>query len=435
MLNEYCTENSEYLKDDAVNKKRALNDKQRIQYHGNIQNHFIPFLQERKISSIQGITNSVYSQLKIHLQEKLKKEKTINNVLIPINRILQYHERNELIVKLPYGKGLGSVLTNENNETERYPLPVEYIGNLFPLDTNNFVPGRDNEKLYYYLLGMIGLTTGMRNSEIARIQKQDIYRIKDTEIFILKVYNNKTEYYHQNKTDQYRKIPLHPFVVKLLKFYITEKEKEATIFPTSFLFGKPVFKDGKIIDGILYNYTFDRAIKELYERILIKQKYAKTGKGLEAFIIDDTELEYEMKKNHITFYSLRHTFITICATYKGLDVDNTDDIINYFTGHKIDSAMRARYTHINKIEDNIFYDNYGVFVFNVLTKFIFFSDEERQTIKQQRLEKIREVMNQNEHLFKDGRITDDEFHEKIIKPLLNKEVKEEIETDDVFETI
>jgi len=78
-----------------------------------------------------------------------------------------------LIPKLPYGKGLGSVVENPNEENERYPLPTDYIRNI--LTTNLYGDWNEKEELlYFYLLGMIGLTTGMRNSEIARLQRKDI---------------------------------------------------------------------------------------------------------------------------------------------------------------------------------------------------------------------------------------------------------------------
>ena len=375
MLEDYYSENSKYLKDDSVNKKRDLDDRQRIQYYGNIRNHFIPFLKEKNINSIQKITNSVYSELKIYLQGKIKTNRTINNVLIPFNRILQYHERNELISKLPYGKGLGSVVKKNSEKKERYPLPIEYIKNIFSTALCEDWNGKEHV-LYYYLLGMIGLTTGMRNSEIARIKRQDIKQITNTDIYLLFAYNNKTKYYN-TENNEYRKIPLHPFVVNFLNFYIKEKEKEATIYPNSYLFGRPkINKDGKIIDGILHPRIFNRAIKYLYRHILTGQRYKETGKFDQAIQIDNKLIEAEMKKNHITYYSLRHTFNTLCVLYRFNDTDaeRTDDIIDYFTGHKINNAMRANYTHINKINDKIFFNDYGKFVIDMLNKYIFLNE-------------------------------------------------------------
>ena len=439
MLNEYYTEDSKYLKDDSVNKKRDLSDKLRNQYLGIIKNHFIPYFEDKKINSIQDITNSVYSEIKIYLTEKLNSEDTINNVLIPFNRILHYHERNEIISKLPYGKGLGSIRVNKTEPTknDRFPLPTEYIKNI--LTTDLYGDWNDKQNLLFsYMLGIIGLTTGLRNSEIARIQKQDIFRIKDTNIFILKAYNHKTEYYN-TKNDKYRKIPLHPFVVEFLKFYIKEKRKEAVIFPTSFLFGKPKMdKNGKIVDGRLNSKVFDRAIKDLYKRVLMKQKYNETGNYedmLNVINIEDTELEKIMEINHIKFYSLRHTFNTLCVLFSGLKTNETNDIIDYFMGHKINNAMRANYTHINKIDNETFFNDYGYFIIEMLNKYIFITDEERQAKRKSVVEAFRNKIKENQHLVKNDRIMGEDLFEHIFKPLFNKEIKENVVEDDIFESI
>ena len=432
MLEDYYTENSKYLQDDSVNKKRDLDDKMCSQYRGNIKNHFIPFLKEKKINSIQEITNSVYSDLKIYLQKKLKTNTYINNVLIPFNRILQYHERNGLIQKMPFGKGLGSVGKRNNEKKERYPLPVEYLKNIFSSFMNE-----DENSFYYFLLGMIGLTTGMRNSEVARIQRQDINRIKDTDIYILKAHNNKTKYYN-TKNDEYRKIPLHPFVVECIKIYIKEKEKEAIIYPDSFLFGRPKMdKDGKIIDGILHPKTFDRAIKDLYRHIVMKQRYKETGKLDEVAKVDDELLEAEMKKNHTTYYSLRHTFHTLCVLYRFNDPDTerTDDLVDYFTGHKISNAMRANYTHINKVENNIFFNNYGKFVIDMLNKYIFLSEEESQAKKESVKNRFEKMKSENPHLVNDnGEIYVDMFLDKFFNKGVETKNKN-VGDDDIFESI
>jgi len=274
----------------------------------------------------------------------------------------------------------------------------------------------------------------MRNSEIARIKRKDIKHIKDTGIYILKAYNHKTEYYN-TENEEYRKIPLHPFVVSFLKFYIKEKEEtnKITIYPDSYLFGRPkTNKDGEIIDGILHPKTFDRAIKDLYRHILMKQRYKETGKLDEVVKIDEDELIEAMKKHHITYYSLRHTFHTLCVLFRGLKGDETDDLINYFTGHKIDDAIRANYTHINKIDDRIFYNDYGKFVIGMLNKYIFLSEEERQAKKESIKNRFEKVKSENPHLLNDnGEINKDMFIEKFF----NKGVETENVGDDIFESI
>jgi integrase len=285
---------------------------------------------------------------------------------------------------------------------------------------------------------MIGLTTGMRNSEIARIKKQDIKHIKDTDIYLLFAYNHKTEYYN-TENDEYRKIPLHPFVVECIKIYIREKEEtnKITIHPDSYLFGIPkINKDGKIIDGILNTKIFGMAIKTLYKHILMKQRYKETGKLDEAIQIDAKVIEAEMKKNHITFYSMRHSFHTLCVLYRFKDTNSerTDDLVDYFTGHKINNSMRANYTHINKIDNRIFFNDYGKFIIDMLNKYIFLNDEESQAKKASIENRVDEAFDKNQHLLNDAKLDTDIFIDKLFNKLAatkNKQIAE----DDIFESI
>jgi integrase len=221
MLEEYYTADSKYLKDDYANNKRVILKNDRMKYIGVIKTYFIPYFKEKKINSITEITRSVYSDLKIYLQNVKNKKgenlstKTINNYLMAFNRILQYHERNEIIQKLPYSKGTGILkISKEEKANSKKPalLPTEYLKNIF---SNTFIDNgkRDEDILFTYLLAMIGLTTGMRDSEIGRIKREDIKYIKSENAYYVKVFNHKTDYHNNNETDEYRKITLHPFIV------------------------------------------------------------------------------------------------------------------------------------------------------------------------------------------------------------------------------
>jgi integrase len=203
MLEEYYTTDSKYLKDDYANNKRVIPRNDRIKNIGVIKHYFIPYFKEKKIASIQGITRSVYTGLKLYLQniENKKGEtlstKTINNYLMVINRILQYHERNEIIPKLPYSKGTGILkISKQEKANSKKPqiLQTDKIKGIFEL-TLNKKNGRENT-LLCYTLSMIGLTTGLRNDEIGRIKRSDIKNVREENYFYLKAYNHKTEYFN-----------------------------------------------------------------------------------------------------------------------------------------------------------------------------------------------------------------------------------------------
>jgi integrase len=339
ILENYYTPESKYLKNDLINNKRELSKESTAHSHSFVKNYLIPFLQEQNVKTIDEVTNDIYSRLKIYLQKKIKSTKTINNYLSAFMRILQYFARNRMIEKLPYSAGTGMLRITAKEKIEaKKPeiLPIEKLKNCFDYQSDD---------LYSYLLAMIGLTTGMRNSEIGRIKLQDI--IIENNNFILKAYNHKIKFFNTKETDEYRKIPLHPFVVKYLKKFIEDKN------PNDYLFGDE--------EGALHYKKTYKALIQLYKQIT-KPLY-----------LSDAEIKKDLKEKNIKYYSFRHTFNTLCVLYRFNDsnIDRTDDIIDYFTGHKISNKMRANYTHINKVDNDIFYQNYGKFVIEVLDKFVF----------------------------------------------------------------
>jgi integrase len=431
MLKEYYQKDSKYLQDDYVNNKRIITKENRVKYNGFINTYLIPYLQEKKINSIQDITTSIYSGFKIYLQGKVS-TKTINNYLMAFNRILQYHERNELIVKLPYIRGTG-IIKIPNGEKSKQPglLPVDKLKDIF---VNFFIDDKKkvDDLLFSYMLGIIGLTTGMRDSEIGRIKKSDITYIKSEKSYILRVYNNKTAYYNKEKLEEYRKIPLHPFVVKTLKYFLQTSDNE-------YIFGVPKLDDEtQKTDGYLHYRKPRKAIVELYKRIKVKEKFEETGKVLESFIVDKDELEKEMKEKNITFYSLRHTFNTLCVLHRHKDTntERSDDLINYFMGHKISNKMRANYSHINNVDNKTFVNDYGAFIIDMLDKYIFSTDDEKKKVENYIDTFSKELWEKNKHLLnKDGKMPIEEVYNKMLPLLLNNGRNKENDDDDFFTSV
>jgi integrase len=447
MLREYYTNNSKYLQDDYANNKRFIPSRRQRELTKVMEYYFIPFFQKNNINSVQEITRSVYSDIKIYLQNVTSKKnkklttKCINTYLGTFNRILQYYERNEIIQKLPYSKGGGMITTPIGDTTNNLKpdiIPTEYLKGIFET-TIEKKDGRENT-LLCYMLALVGLTTGIRDNEIGRIKISDIKKVKDADYIYLKVYNHKTEYYNVKETDKYRKIPLHPFVVEMLKHYIKEKN----IGKEDYLFGSPKLnEDTKQIDGYLQESKAHRSIVWLYRQIKIKEYFNKNGlettlKNIQK-IISIKDLEKEMYEKRIVYYSLRHTFTTLCGMYTKNDnglIANAD-LTDYFTGHNSGSRMRANYTHINSVDNKTFYNNYGKFVIEMLNKFIFNSKDEKQNTENYATDFVDKKWSDSKNLLnEDGTMDLEKVVENIISPLVDSlKNKVTINDDDYFESV
>jgi integrase len=455
MLEEYYTENSKYLQDDYANNKRRITKRRRVEAVSIIKTYFIPYFKENNINSIKEITNSVYSKLKIYLQnvKNIKNRnlstKTINNNLMFLNRILQYHYRNELIEKLPYSQGTGTLKISKDEKAKaRKPavLPVDKLKGIFNMMESD--KNKRGNALLYYTLSLIGLTTGMRDSEIARIKGKDLIpvSIDGKKIYLLKAYNHKTDYYNVEETDSYRKIPLHPFVIEMLKRYIQNNKEGRKIGKEDYIFGTPKYnEDTNIDDGYLHQSKFHKAIVHLYKQIILKEKLRESLEKNTMDIdwgLDTKVIEKEMKEKNITFYSLRHTFNTLCVLFRyGETIARNDDIIDYFTGHKIQSEMRANYTHINKVDNRIFYENYGKYIIDMLNKFIFYSEKQNEIGEGHLKELIIKEFKKNKELInplEPGEAIPDGM-EKILLPVLEfigrRNNDDIIDDDDIFSSV
>jgi hypothetical protein len=71
-----------------------------------------------------------------------------------------------------------------------------------------------NDYILPFTLGVLSLNTGMRNSEVGRIKREDFLGVKEKETFLLRVWNKKTEYFNKTSESKYRKIPLHAFTIE-----------------------------------------------------------------------------------------------------------------------------------------------------------------------------------------------------------------------------
>jgi len=424
MLTDYYLDGSEYLKIDTVNNKRELDYKSRVLARSFIKKHVIPYLHEKKVESVDGITNIIYSEFKIYLQKKGLKNKNINNQLNYLIRILEHHLRNEVITKLPYIKGAALIrMDAAQKKDDAEILPVEKLKGIFPVPRliglavqhtiKNYYPDmnfnsdiniypeafsklnkKGQETLFsgYVLpvtLCILGLNTGMRNSEIARIKREDFIGVPEKETFLLKVWNKKTEYYNKTNESNYRKIPLHPYTIDAVKTYIRKKEElSGALKDADFLFGNAVMdKDTGEADGYLHFKYFDKAVYLILYLIKYNDNFSGYFNILSELLekgnikaLQDKVKDIKNAGKGISYYSFRKTFRTM------LGLNN--DLAEYYMGHKLGGDAKTTYIQVNRLDNKIFVEEYAEPIISMLNKYVFNTEVEINGIIEED-EKIR----------------------------------------------
>jgi len=415
MLYDYYADDSKYLEDDSVNNKRDIVHKSKITAQTFIKEDLIPYLKEKNIKHISEITTSVYSGFKIYLQAKGIKDKTINNRLNYLLRIFNYHIRNGIIEKAPYTKGTSLIKISGKQEKEDAEiLPIEKLKGILPnielidpvilIRFMNFNPKdfpiltKKEQQIIFngyilpFTLCVLGLNTGIRNSEISRIKREDFIGVPEKETFLLRVWNKKTEYFNKTNESKYRKIPLHPYTIETVKIYIRKREELYGILKdTDFLFGKPVIdKDTKEIDGFIHSRIFDKTVYFILSLIKYKENFSSffsTDRELIEKIENYKALQEELNEikntgKGFSFYSFRKTFRTM------LGLNN--DLAEYFMGHKLGDSAKTTYIQVNRLDNALFVDEYAKPVIEMLDKYVFFSESELNKLIDKDKKKLKE---------------------------------------------
>jgi integrase len=163
----------------------------------------------------------------------------------------------------------------------------------------------------------------MRNVEIERIRVQDILRIDDC--YFINIQESKTK-------NGVRLIPIHPFVHKKMASFINETGKKSD----DFLFTFATHRGLPIPIGKPKRATWRN------QSLIYKKANILLGKMLK--ITDkESEIENELAKQKITFYSGRHFWKTLMNS-EGLG----DDIEEFFMGHKVSGDVSKNYNHKDK---------------------------------------------------------------------------------------
>jgi len=417
MLTSYYDEGSKYLQDDTSCNKREIVHDARVKAQTFVKTDLIPYLQEKKINHIQEITTPIYNGLKVYLQAKGIKDKTINNRLNYFTRILEYHLRNGLLDKLPYTKGTTLLkLTEKQKKEDAEVLPIEKLKGIYPhknlidpiklINFMNFASEQltakklslrerkaiFNDYITPFTIGILALNTGMRNSEVGRIKREDFIGVKEKETFLLRVWNKKTEYFNKTNESKYRKIPLHAYTIEAVKIFIQYKEElYGTVKDTDFIFGKSIIdKDTGKIDGFLHSKIFDKAVYVLLKLIIHKDDFSSffsNEKELIKTMGDIKSLQEELKEikdagKGITFYSFRKTFRTMLGL--------KNDLAEYYMGHKLGNDAKTTYIQVNSLDNKLFVEEYAQPVFEMLDKFVFFSDDDLKEMAEKNKNKLKE---------------------------------------------
>jgi hypothetical protein len=317
--------------------------------------------------------------------------------------------------KLPYTKGTALLRLNEKQEKEDaeilpigkfkgiYPYknlidPISLIQYINPIaQTKDFCKLSIKEKkiifndyILPFTLGVLSLNTGMRNSEVGRIKREDFIGVQEKETFLLRVWNNKTDYFNKTSESKYRKIPLHTYTIEAVKLYIKRKEELYGIIEnTDFLFGnKVVGNETGETDGYLHSRYFNKTVLIILKLIKHKDRFHDFFCSVEDLLklVEYKALKIELKDiqtkgKGISFYSFRKTFRTMLGL--------KNDLAEYYMGHKLGDKSKTTYIQVNSLDNKLFVEEYAAPVIAMLDKFIFFSDEEMKKMDEKNKIKMK----------------------------------------------
>ena len=258
ILEKYYSDSGEYWKYEKYDGRKVshLVLKHRQAF---MTNHIIPFFQSKKVRSLSQITPIHIKELKNYLsKEQGLTPQTINNNLNSFKKCL--------LLFRDMGK-----ITNDFSTCDfcvKGSKEAEKARGIFPVDSLKGIFSKQWKNPLYKTLCQIIYFTGIRNSELLRIQFNDIQKIND--LYFLNVRGTKSK-------NAKRKVAIHNALYKALKSYVKENGIED---------GKPIFKG-------LYNDVF-------------RQANFQMG-NLLGFT------ENQLLEKGICFYSGRHFFKSILA--------------------------------------------------------------------------------------------------------------------------
>jgi integrase len=318
--NYYKPEKSTYLQEQLKRGDRKLSQDIIKKYDSYMNNHWIPFLKENKITRIEEITlDGTIKSFQDYLLNKGISKKTINTNIIngvikPVfNTVMK--DKNIFDTKQKYNlKGAKQEQTGATPQAKTLFL----LNNpeLWKLYRNNKVM---NESTYkkYRLWCLLSATTGLREAEIFHLRISDFEMIQGVPFVFVRDddgRNLKTE-------NAKRKVPVPSITLKAIKEYNDENNVKDYLFCNNPNSG---------IDTKGFMFAFQQLSAHLgYSR-------------------------QDMIDKNLRFHSLRVFFKTLSNTS-----ELKEDVVEYFMGHKIDmGSMKERYNNRNDLDD-AFFAKYG----------------------------------------------------------------------------
>ena len=282
ILEKFYEANSDYLLCEEK-RNQKISERIRKEYHAVIKNRFVPFLKKKNINNFNEITAHILGDFQdILLAEKIKPQ-SANNIFKAVKRVFKYLLRKGLVKENPC-EFVHYIPVHKEDQLARGCHEVERLKGVFDRKWKDDLS---------YMLCLLIYTTGMRNSEIIKLTKENIVRTGG--IYFIDIKESKTP-------SGIRQVPLHDFTYKKLSDYCRLK--------------------GALFGGCRPE-IFSKANEEL-------------AKKLKA---DDEEL----KRENITFYSGRHFWKTMMSA-GGLG----EDIEEIFMGHMVSSNAAKLYNHKDK---------------------------------------------------------------------------------------
>jgi integrase len=285
VFGEFFGEGSVYLAREE-RRNRPLSETTRKSYHSVINTKFIPFLRERKIGGVEGISAGTLCDFQDHCLARGMRPQTVNDYLKAVKRVFLYLARKGMVKGNPCAE-VKSIPVRAEDRTARGCHEIEKLKGVF-----NRKWGDQKQ----YLLCLLIHTTGMRNGEIRRIRMADIKLINGCRFIDIR--ESKTE-------SGVRLVPLHEKVYREMEEYGRGKSPDEAVF------------------GACPSVTFSKACRELARRV----------SGSEGGVEDKS----------ITFYSGRHYWKTLMNS-GGLG-EEAEEI---FMGHKVSGDMAKLYNHRDK---------------------------------------------------------------------------------------
>jgi len=313
ILEKFYGVNSDYLLCEEK-RNQKISERIRKEYNAVIRDRFIPFLKKKSIKAFYEITPYILGDFQDNLLAEKIKPQTVNNIFKAVKRVFKYLLRKGLIKDNPC-EFVHYIPVRLEDKKVRGCYDVEKLKGVFD---------RQWKDELSYLLCLLNYTTGLRNSEIAKVAMNDIIKIGNCNFIDVK----------ESKTPSgIRSVPLHDTVYKKIAGYFSKKDPKGPIF------------------GCLSPGTFVRAGRQLALKLKISEE--------------------DIKKENITFYSGRHFWKTL-MNVGGLG----EDIEEIFMGHMVSNDMAKLYNHRDKQgKDRIV--KKAKQVFKILDQYIFGSNNKK----------------------------------------------------------